>query len=227
MEGHTGCWLPPHNHLHTFECQAPEADIGYKVWNSRIKHHPPPSLFPPAGPRMVESDFLSEEDGSKVVLVFHWQAVQSGKAGQVLQKRVKCFPSTLLLHCIASHSPLNSVGMQSDWHAEGSPPSLLLQFTISGIISQIYPGSFIRCISVRVRARGECWCKRKCMPFVRSNFSWILTPFCKSRHYCGIKSCRLACQAHSGLSCFYPLLCYLPDLLCGKFSRIDFSDSLC
>ena len=48
MEGHTaGCWLPPHNHLHTFECQAPEADIGYKVWNSRIKHHPTSLPLPP------------------------------------------------------------------------------------------------------------------------------------------------------------------------------------
>ena len=31
-------------HLSTFECQAPKADIGYKVWKSYIKHHNPPSF---------------------------------------------------------------------------------------------------------------------------------------------------------------------------------------
>ena len=31
-------------HLSTFECQAPKADIGYKVWKSYIKHHNPPFL---------------------------------------------------------------------------------------------------------------------------------------------------------------------------------------
>ena len=50
--------------------------------------------------------------------------------------------------------------------------SLFIQFH-RAIISQIYPGSFIRCKSVRVRARGEWWCKCKGMSFIRSYFSSV------------------------------------------------------